>query len=230
MMAFSGNTEFNRFDTMVVGMSIYQGLLTPRTQRLLLASTVLHELGHTLSISPYTIEGCVNLSLFKIKTIKKFIEEWGNYKSVMNYLYSANINLVDYSDGSHGYKDQNDWEKFYLPFFQIENNVICEPGILPPAKDRVVDENLSIVLDGWDYNEEITQLYISNIRDWSPVAPIKCNWTIYIKEENSSFPSNRNLRVYAWPMVPISGWSLIMEGHFISSTNEIRFEEDEQTW
>ena len=227
MIAFSGNTKFNRFDTMAVGTFIYQRLLMPRTQRLLLAATVLHELGHTLSIAPYTIEGCDNISFaLDTTTIKQFIEklrnyksEWGNYKSVMNYLYIIDVNIVDYSDGSHGHNDQNDWEKFYLPFFQIENNVICEPGILPPATDKIVDENLSVVLDGWEYSEELTQQYVDNISGWSPVNPIKCNWSVFVRTEECSFPSDRNLRVYAWPIVPISGWSLIKEGYIDTEGN-----------
>jgi len=210
--AFSGNTGFNSFDTMVVGTNIYQKFLTPRIQNLLIASTVLHELGHTLSIAPYTIEGCDNLSLFNIKTIKQFITDWKNYKSVMNYLYVINTRLVDYSDGTHGKNDQNDWEKLYLPFFQIENNIICEPGILPPATDKVVNENLSIVLDGWEYSKNLTQKYKEN-NDCSPIEPIKCDWSVYIKTENDSFPSDKNLRVYARPIVPISEWSLIKEGY-----------------
>jgi len=221
MIAFSGNTEFNSYDTMVVGTFIYQMLLMPRTERLLLAATVLHELGHTLSIAPYTIEGCDNISFaLDITTIKQFLEgwhnyrsEWDNYKSVMNYRYMIDLNLVDYSDGSHGYNDQNDWENFYLPFFQIENNVICEPGILPPATDKIVDENLSVVLDGWEYSEELTQQYVDNISGWSPIDPIKCNWSVFLQKGDNSFPSDRNLRVYAWPIVPISGWSLIKEGY-----------------
>jgi hypothetical protein len=222
MNAFSGNTEFNRFDTMAVGLHLYQKLLTPRTQRLLVAATVLHELGHTLSIAPYTIEGCDNISLFDIREIRQYIEEWGNYKSVMNYLYVGSKKIIDFSDGTHGYNDQNDWEKFYLPFFQIENNIICEPGILPPATDKVVDENLSITLKGWEYNKAVTQKYSEDISGWSPVDPIKCNWSVYIKTEDNSFPSDRNLRIYCWPMVPISGWSLIKEGYWISSTNNIK--------
>jgi hypothetical protein len=227
MMAFSGNTIFNRFDTMAVGTFIYQRLLMPRTQRLLLAATVLHELGHTLSIAPYTIEGCDNISFaLDITTIKQFLEgwrnyrsEWDNYKSVMNYRYMVDVNLVDYSDGSHGYNDQNDWKNFYLPFFQIENNVICEPGILPPATDKIVDENLSVVLDGWKYSEELTQQYVDNTSGWSPVDPIKCNWSVFVRTEECSFPSDRNLRVYAWPIVPISGWSLIKEGYIDTEGN-----------
>ena len=131
----------------------------------------------------------------------------------MNYLYIFNKNIVDYSDGSHGIHDQNDWEHFYLPFFQIENNIICEPGILPPAKERVVNENITIVIDGWDYSEKLTKQFTEEYSTWSPVDPIKCNWSVYVKTEENSISSTRPIRIYAKPLVPISGWSLIKEGY-----------------
>jgi hypothetical protein len=224
--SWSGNTIFNRYDTIVCGNNakmifIYQRAFTARTQRVLMAAIVLHELGHTLGIEPYTIEGCDNVSFLidvnsigqMIKKFKNYINEWGNYKSVMNYLYVFDKNLVDYSDGSNGFNDQNDWEKFYLPFFKIENNVICEPGILPPATDKVIDKNVSIVLDGWQYSKNLTQLYINRKNGSSPINPIKCDYKVFIKNKNASYPSNRDVRVYARPLVPISGLSLIEEAY-----------------
>jgi len=214
--AFAGNTMFNRFDTMVIGndlktVYIYQRSFLPRTQHLLMASTILHELGHTLSIAPYTIEGCDNVSMFK--NLKKYTNVWGSYKSVMNYLYIYDKKLVDYSEGNNGENDQNDWLNFYLPFFQIECNIICEPGIMPPATDKVVDENLTIVLDGWEYSKNLTEKYEKQISNWSPISPINCNWSAYTKTGEDSYPSDRNIRIYARPMVPISEWSLVTEGY-----------------
>lgn len=236
--AWSGNTIFNKFDTILYANSlkmtyIFERAFTPRTQRLAMASAILHELGHTLGIAPYTIEGNDNISFLidpktigqLIKKFKNYINEWGNYKSVMNYLYIFNKNLVDYSEGINGYNDQNDWEKFYLPFFKIENNIICEPGIQPPAIDKVVNKNVSLVIEGWNYSEDLTKLYIDGNNDFSPVDPIKCNWMIYIKTKNVSYYSDRDVRIYAQPLVPISGWSLIEEGYlkdiFINNKKKI---------
>lgn len=89
----------------------------------------------------------------------------------------------------------------------------------PPATDKIVDENLSVVLDGWKYSEELTHQYVENAAGWSPVYPIKCNWSVFVRTEECSFPSDRNLRVYAWPIVPISGWSLIKEGYIDAEGN-----------
>ena len=200
---------------------IYQRAFTARIQRLLMAATILHELGHTLGIEPYTVEGCDNLSFLIdvntirqiIKKFKNYINEWGNYKSVMNYLYIFDKHLVDYSDGNNGYNDQNDWEQLYLPFFKIENNVICEPGIQPPALDKVVNKNISIVLPGWEYSENLTQLYVDRQNGFSPINPIKSDYMVFIKTESPSYQSDRDMRVYARPLVLISGWSLIKEGY-----------------
>ena len=232
MEAWSGNTEFNRYDTMLcsngaVTTLIYQRAFTQRAQRLLMASTVLHEIGHTLGIAPYTIEGNDNLSFLYnaksfidlIKKYKEYKEKWGNYKSVMNYLYIFDKKLVDYSDGTHGQNDQNDWEKFYLPFFQIENNIIIEPGIIPPATDKVVNENISIELNGWEYSKELSQEYIDKIFNNSKINQNKCEISVFIKTNDTTYPSNRNIRVYAKPLVPITGWSLIKEDYLINILN-----------
>jgi len=232
MEGWSGNTEFNRYDTMLCGNGpkatlIYQRAFSQRAQRLLMASTILHEIGHTLGIAPYTIQGNDNLTfLYDARSIREFIkkfknykEEWGNYKSVMNYLYIYDKKLVDFSDGSHGNNDQNDWEKFYLPFFEIENNIIIEPGVTPPAIDKVVNENITIVLEGWEYSKEISQDYFNKITSELKLNPNKYEVSVFIKTYDTTYPSNRNLRVYVRPLVPITGWSLIKESYLIEIKN-----------
>ena len=218
---FCGNAEFNRFDTIVLELNIKTKLLTwlafsQRTQRLMLASSMLHELGHSFGIGPNTIEGCDNNS-FKNKFIpskarSKYLSEWGNYKSVMNYYYIYEKNIVDFSDGSHGHNDQNDWEKFYLPFFQIEVDIVVDPFYYPITK-RGVDENVGIKLEGWSFSEDLTQKYVVTISDWSPVNPIKCSWRVYIKTDEDVSLNDRNIRIYDKPIVPFSVWSLFKEGY-----------------
>ena len=46
---------------------------------------------------------------------------FGRYKSVMNYRYVFNI--LDYSDGSHGFNDHDDWENLDFSFFEIPNKL-----------------------------------------------------------------------------------------------------------
>jgi len=210
--AFCGNTEFNRFDTIVADSNLKSIIVwrafTPRTQRVILASVLLHELGHTLGIGPNTIAGCDNASF--LKGLKKYLEEWGNYKSVMNYYYIYSKRLVDYSDGTNGYNDQKDWEKIYLPFFQIEEDVVVDPFYAPITK-KGINENVSIELDGWEYSEKYTNYFIEDISGWSPIDPIECDWSVYLKTEDVESSSNRNIRIYVKPKVPFSVWSLFKE-------------------
>ena len=218
---YCGNSEFNRFDTIVMNsnakFSIRTGLaFTSRARRVLQASMFLHELGHSLGIGPNTIAGCDNYSFMNkflpTKERNQYIEEWGNYKSVMNYYYLYSKNIVDYSDGSHGYNDQNDWEKFYLPFFQTEVDVVVDPFYYPITKPGI-DENTSVNLEGWEFSEELTKEYIKLNSDWSPLDSIKCDWNVFVKIDDDPELSDYNIRVYAKPIVPFSVWSLIKEGY-----------------
>jgi hypothetical protein len=74
----------------------------------------MHELGHTLGIFHSNSPGCDNEST--MYPWRKGWWVWANYKSCMNYRYAWS--LVDYSDGTHGEKDFDDWGNIDLAFFQ----------------------------------------------------------------------------------------------------------------
>jgi len=124
----------NRADTMTIDSSPYKMYIrrlafTPRTQRLLLATAAMHELGHSLGIEPETFPPCDNLSWTISKAGKAaFVNAWGNYKSVMSYYYFNDKKLVDYSDGTHGPGDQNDWAKLDLTYFKRNSEYIESSG------------------------------------------------------------------------------------------------------
>ena len=53
--------------------------------------------------------------------------------------------------------------------------------------------------------------------NWSPIEPIKCRWRIFVRNETTYYPSNRNVRLYAQPIfnttiVQPPYWTLIFEG------------------
>ncbi|MCD6572393.1 MAG: hypothetical protein J7K62_03885 [Thermoplasmata archaeon] len=228
---FCHPSKFNRYDTLTIDSSPYKLYLrraafTPRTQRIVLASAAMHELGHSMGIAPWTIEGCDNISFARGENAKerreakeRYLETWGNYRSVMNYYYIFDKKLVDYSDGSSGSPyDQNDWLELYLPTFQIEANVIEEPFFEPPGKDKIVNETVSFSVNGWVYDENLTQQYLKKISGWSPIEPVKCKFRVYRRVENGTTPGDRDIRIYAQPIykttiVPPSEWTLIKEGY-----------------
>jgi len=75
------------------------------------ASVYMHELGHTLDIA---IPGGHDTSDYYPWQVGWW--KWRPYKSCMNYGYT--YALIDYSDGSRGKNDHDDWGTLDLPGFQ----------------------------------------------------------------------------------------------------------------
>lgn len=75
------------------------------------ASAYMHELGHTFAFDPIPghDENCYY-------PWQPGWWEVGSYKSCMNYRYM--YYTVDYSDGSHGKNDFDDWERMDMNYFQ----------------------------------------------------------------------------------------------------------------
>jgi len=84
------------------------------------ASLIMHETGHNFGIKFGYPLGCDN------PTTKNFFKIgwhlWRHYKSIMNYRYT--YTHLDYSDGSHGKRDFNDWEAIDLSYFEKTTNVV----------------------------------------------------------------------------------------------------------
>ncbi|MBN1860370.1 MAG: hypothetical protein JW840_02790 [Candidatus Thermoplasmatota archaeon] len=78
------------------------------------ASLIVHEMGHNLGIRFGRSFGCDNKLTSRPWRIGWYI--WRNYRSIMNYRYTYTI--LDYSDGSHGKKDYDDWENIDLGYFE----------------------------------------------------------------------------------------------------------------
>jgi hypothetical protein len=83
---------------------------TPRIKRIGLAVSMLHELGHTLGFNLTYHGGVDNLS-------EGAEEMWKNYRSCMTYLTWWE-RYFDYSDGTHGENDKDDWSNLDLAYFQ----------------------------------------------------------------------------------------------------------------
>jgi len=78
------------------------------------ASLFMHELGHNLGLFEYTFGGIDNESCNTPWHAGWW--KYSDYKSCLNYRYS--FSLVDYSDGSHGRNDYDDWGNIDLTFFE----------------------------------------------------------------------------------------------------------------
>jgi len=80
------------------------------------ASAYMHELGHTLGLMWL---GGHNTNAYYFWQINWW--KWRPYKSVMNYgyMYGFIWDLVDYSDGSRGRNDFDDWSNLDLEYFDL---------------------------------------------------------------------------------------------------------------
>jgi hypothetical protein len=100
--------------------------ISARQQRNAMASTFMHELGHTLGlvndihegIDNTTQAGWIDLPYFqKMRAIREARNYWDNYQSCMNY-GKLRYYVLGYSDGSNGAKDFDDWGYIDLTYFQ----------------------------------------------------------------------------------------------------------------
>ncbi|KYK20371.1 hypothetical protein AYK24_03770 [Thermoplasmatales archaeon SG8-52-4] len=82
-----------------------------KQKEIIYAGVMMHETGHVLGIFRGNTPGCDN---------RNEILKYFNYKSCMNYFYT--YFHVDYSDGSHGVNDFDDWDRIDLTRFQMEYN------------------------------------------------------------------------------------------------------------
>ena len=100
--------------------------ITPRLLRLTTAIAIMHELGHSLGLMPTDTAGNDNAShvgrnnlppFQKMQETKRSAEYWSDYVSCMNYAKFSKY-ILDYSDGSNGERDFDDWSDIDLTYFQ----------------------------------------------------------------------------------------------------------------
>ena len=210
---------------------------TPRAWRAHLAAMFMHEVGHSLGISPWTVEGCDNYSSFAFfftNDWREYKETWGNYYSVMNYFWVVNNDwskvLVDYSDGSNagtGY-DVNDWETLYLPTFQTVSACNEDITAMPPCYDLVeyelnAKERLEFGLKGWEYDANLTEDYLDMIGDWSPIKPVDVTFRVYRKTDED-IEGKYDIAIYGLANVYPTDTAeyILMKQGFIDSKGEIQ--------
>jgi hypothetical protein len=191
---------------------------TGRGIRIKLASLLMHELGHSVGISPWTIEGCDNLSFYEDRA--HYRETWGNYYSVMNYFHMYKTKLLDYSDGSNGPPyDQNDWLQLFVPSFQYNAELIEEVYFHPPGFDKIVFGETETSVTGYVYDEDLTEQIIKDMKGWSPVDPIDAKWLVFKLEDKEKYPNFKEIKILVQPDVPYAGWALYGEGELDKEGN-----------
>jgi hypothetical protein len=188
---------------------------TQRGVRVSLGSTLLHEIAHSCSISAESCNfgGIDNVSYASpIFPKKSYVETWGQYVSVMNYLYTHDPNVFDLSDGKNGPPyDQNDWGLIFPGYFQINREAIEEPFYEPSTNETLIQNEWRVT--GYTYDANLTEKFVQSIGDWSPIDPIQVNWSVYRLIDTEHNPNARMIKVFAQPKIKTTkDWVLNQEG------------------
>ena len=122
-MAFSGDTSpffgyFPGTNSFVISKSgpeyFYNFYWGRKSMAYLYAVNFMHEMGHHFGIRFGKPFGCDNF--FGKKPWQLAFWRFWRYKSIMNYRYVFSI--FDYSDGTHGIGDYDDWKNIDLTYFE----------------------------------------------------------------------------------------------------------------
>jgi hypothetical protein len=103
------STQMERFNTFRPGIPL----------KYFHASVIMHELGHNFGIRFGEPPGCDNQFSKYPWQLGYYI--YRNYESIMNYRYTYKI--LDYSDGSHGTRDFDDWSNINLSYFELPEDI-----------------------------------------------------------------------------------------------------------
>ena len=168
-------SEYIMFDTIHVGTSPKDTFktrkaFTPRYFIVSYTKNILHELGHSLGLVPITFYGNDiipgdNVRWPESLTQEEYDQYVDNYYSIMNYYYiNRDRQLFDYSDGSGGEYDFDDWGNIYLPSFQIDQISYEEPSDDTFDDFEISDEYPGVILEGYEYDKNLTNAYLDDIK------------------------------------------------------------------
>jgi hypothetical protein len=140
---------------------------------------------------------------------------------VLNYLYcNGPKSLFDLSHGENGPPyDQNDWGYMFVGHFQYNAELIEEPYYEPQGGANLVHSEKGKVT-GYVYDSNFTEKFVKYIKDWSPIDPIKVNWSVYKLVDNKGNLNYREIKVFAQPKIKTTRqWLLFQEGDLDSEGN-----------
>jgi len=228
-------SEYNKYDTILVfsgrKLNIKNFLaVTPRLRSILLAKGVLHELGHSMGLLPYTFPGNDIMSPVGSRYPNMPEEEYekylDQYHSIMSYNYIyRDRKLFDYSDGSNGAPhDQNDWNHLFLPSFQSDARAYEEPIDENFEDFEVMDDEIFPQMKGWTYDENLTLKHSDKLKSlvYSDFN-IDTDFRLLVTNNKDI---DRNVRIYARPDIDpfpvIQSWILVAEGKIDAVNDDIQ--------
>lgn len=105
---------WDHLDSMLISAEWLQVMFPYYSRDRLIVGAIAHQLGSTLGLLASTHGGNDNLEAVKPGSLQWW--KFRNYQSCMNYFYK--YKTFEYSDGTHGPGDFNDWGHMNLEFFK----------------------------------------------------------------------------------------------------------------
>jgi hypothetical protein len=168
-----------------------------------LGQLLLHEMAHSCSVDAdnCNFSGIDNTSYgLYIHPNKKYVETWGQYHSVLNYLYANAPKTFDLSDGHNGPPyDQNDWSMMFVGYFQYNANLIEEPYYEAGTGETLVKSEFRVT--NYEYDANLTAQFEQYIGDYSPIDPIKVNWSAYRIINTENMTHYYEVKIFAQPAI-----------------------------
>ncbi|KYK24280.1 hypothetical protein AYK25_00110 [Thermoplasmatales archaeon SM1-50] len=105
---------WNHLNSFIIGSHFLAERYPRYSREWVTMTSSMHELGHTLGLLVTKFNGIDNN--LAMKPIYKEFWIYSRYKSMLNYLYT--FTMMDFSDGSRGVGDYNDWGNLDFSFFK----------------------------------------------------------------------------------------------------------------
>ncbi len=218
-------SQYNGYDTILVGNGWKPTIktrfaFTPRHQRVCVAKGVLHELGHSLGLLPYTFPGNDITAPIGVRYPSMPKEDYEGYytqyHSIMNYKYIwSDRTLVDFSHGENGAPyDQNDWLHIYLPTFNHDARAVEETEDEDFEDYELFDEMILPQIPGWTNTTE--RVVTSTIPTLKAYDTISVSTYVLLNTNKNNTPA-WNVKIYGRPNIEpfpvIQSWTLVAEGY-----------------
>jgi hypothetical protein len=176
---------------------------TQRGMRVALGSGIIHEIAHSCSVDADNCHfaGIDNISYgLYILPNKGYVQTWGQYYSVLNYLYTNSHYCFDLSHGENGPPyDQNDWGLMFCGYFKYNANLIEESYYSAGTGESLVVSEWRVT--EYTYDANLTAQFNRTMGGYSPIDPIKVNWSVYKVIDPEKNPNHPDLRIYASPII-----------------------------
>jgi hypothetical protein len=76
------------------------------------------------------------------------------------------------------------------------------------------------VVTGYTYDANLTEQFVKHIGDYSPIDPIKVNWSVYKLVDKENYPNYRDIKIFAQPKIKTTKqWVLNQEADLDSEGN-----------